>query len=223
MKEKALVLFSGGQDSTTCLAQAMIDMDGHVQCVGINYGQRHQVELEQASKIAALAGVPFDVIDLSFISKLSENALTNDAIPIEHKQGALPSTFVEGRNMFFLSAAGVLAKQMGGHVVYTGVCQTDYSGYPDCRDDFVKSMATTVSLALAYPIEIRTPLMWLTKGETIQLMDRLGKLDWYAYSHTCYKGQRPACGECPACILRLKGFKDAGLQDPLEYIIRPEL
>ena len=217
MKERAFVLFSGGQDSTTCLAQALHDFDGSVHCVGFKYGQLHSIELEQASKIAKLAGVGFDVVDLSFISDLSDNALTNSSIPIEHKDGELPSTFVEGRNMFFLSSAAVLAKKMGCHVIYTGVCQTDYSGYPDCRDEFIKSLEKTTSLALDYKIEIRTPLMWLTKAETILLMDKLGNLDWYGYSHTCYKGQRPACGTCPACRLRLKGFEEAGVKDPLSY------
>jgi len=217
MKPKALVLLSGGQDSTTCLAQALHDFDGHVEALAFDYGQRHKVELEQARKIADVASVPLHISDLGFIHSITENALTRESITIEEKEGELPSTFVDGRNLFFISVGAVVAKSKGIQTIYTGVCQTDYSGYPDCRDDFVKSLNQTLNLSMDYSFDIRTPLMWLTKAETIQLMDTLGKVEWYEHTHTCYEGQRPACGQCPACKLRLKGFEDAGIIDPIEY------
>ena len=214
---KALVVFSGGQDSTTCLAQALADFDS-VETVTFDYGQRHVIELEQARILAKIAGVAdHHQIDMQWLGRLTENSLTRIDIPITDTDGQLPSTFVDGRNLFFLSVAAVLAKQRGIHTIYTGVCETDFSGYPDCRDTFIQSLTQTLKLAIEYPYEIRTPLMWLTKAETVQLMARLGKLAWYAETHSCYEGQRPACGRCPACILRLKGFADAGVPDPLPY------
>ena len=214
---KALVLFSGGQDSTTCLAQACADFPGQVTALGFDYGQRHRIELKQASLVAKQADVPFSVVSLDFMAPLSTNALTNHSTTIEHIEGQLPSTFVPGRNLFFLSAAAIKAKEHDISILYTGVCQTDYSGYPDCRQSFIDSAATTISLALDYTIEIRTPLMFLTKADTVLKMQDLGCLDWYKQSHTCYEGLRPACGKCPACELRLKGFNQAGINDPLDY------
>jgi 7-cyano-7-deazaguanine synthase len=220
MQKKALVLFSGGQDSSTCLAQALHDFPNAVTALCIHYGQRHKIEIEQAKKICDLAQVPLEIIELPFIASLSSNALTNTEIPIQSPSKGLPSTFVEGRNLFFLSVAAVKAKEQQISIIYMGVCETDYSGYPDCREDFIKSAQTTLSLALDYPIQIITPLMHLTKAQTVQLMKTLGKLAWYTDSHSCYEGQRPACGQCPACLLRLKGFKEAGIKDPLEYSVQ---
>jgi 7-cyano-7-deazaguanine synthase len=214
---KALVLLSGGQDSTTCLAAALEEFPGHVMAIGFDYGQRHKIELEQAVIIAKKANVPFEVLDLTFLSQLTANALTRTDIAIEAKDGELPSTFVEGRNLFFLSAAAVYSKQKNIPYIYTGVCETDYSGYPDCRHAFVQSLNQTVNLAMATNLTFMTPLMWLTKAETVLYMEKLGKLAWYADTHTCYEGKRPACGTCPACILRLKGFEEAGIKDPLDY------
>jgi len=217
MTKKALVLFSGGQDSTTCLAQALADYPNGVVALCINYGQRHKIEIKQAKTLCDIAGVEFISIDLPFIAGLSSNALTDSSIEISQDDNGLPSTFVEGRNLFFLSVAAVKAKTLGINTMYCGVCETDYSGYPDCREDFVTSAQTTISLALDYPIHIITPLMHLTKGETVSLMKQLGRFEWYKHSHTCYEGKRPACGKCPACVLRLKGFEDAQETDPLEY------
>ncbi|RAP31500.1 7-cyano-7-deazaguanine synthase QueC [Candidatus Marinamargulisbacteria bacterium SCGC AG-414-C22] len=217
MSIKALVLFSGGQDSTTCLAQACNDFPGRVAAVAFDYGQRHRVELEQAQIIAKLADVPLTVVPLPFISDLTSNALTRPDMDIATPTDSLPNTFVDGRNLFFLSVAAVIAKQQDCSILYTGVCETDYSGYPDCRQSFITSCTETLNLAMDYTFEIRTPLMYLTKAETVLLMKNLNCLDWYAHTHTCYNGQRPACGTCPACELRLKGFADAGLTDPLEY------
>lgn len=213
-----MVVFSGGQDSTTCLAQAMADF-ANVETVTFDYGQRHRVELDQAHRIATMAGVrAHHLLDMKWLGRLTENALTRAEIPISHAAGELPSTFVDGRNLFFLSVAAVLAKQRGIHSIYAGVCETDFSGYPDCRNDFIKSLNSTLNLGIDYHFDIRTPLMWLTKADTVRLMATLGKLEWYAETHTCYEGRRPACGTCPACVLRLKGFRDAGIPDPLPYI-----
>ena len=179
MTEKALVLFSGGQDSTTCLAKALPDYNGAITTIGFDYGQRHAVELEQAKIIANLAGVPFTIIDMTLLSKLTQNALTRNTIPIESKDGELPNTFVDGRNHMFISVAAIYAKQQGISHLITGVCETDYSGYPDCRQDFIHSLNHTLNLAMDTSFVIHTPLMHLTKAETVLLMDSLGRLDWY--------------------------------------------
>ena len=112
----------------------------------------------------------------------------------------------------------MIAKQQGCHILYTGVCETDFSGYPDCREDFIKSLEQTLTLAMDYPFQIRTPLMFLSKSETVLKMKDLGFLDLYRLTHTCYEGTRPACGKCPACLLRLNGFAEAGIKDPLDYV-----
>lgn len=215
--KKAVVLFSGGQDSTTCLAQALHDFPGQVVAVCFDFGQRHRVEIEQAQKIAALANVPLHVMDLTFLGSLHKNALTSTEVEIIHEEGTLPSTFVPGRNLVFLVFAAIYAYDKGIRTLYTGVCETDYSGYPDCRHEFIQSAQKSISLALDEPFEIRTPLMWISKADTVKLMQTLGHLDWYAHTHTCYEGARPACGKCPACILRLRGFAEAGVPDPLAY------
>lgn len=213
----ALVIFSGGQDSTTCLAEAQNDFPNQVEAIAFNYGQRHLIELEQAQIIAKKACVPLRIIDVPLFSSLTKNALTDHHQPIEHINDELPSTFVPGRNHIFISIASIIAYQKGIKHLYTGVCQTDFSGYPDCRDRFIKSLNQTINLAMDTDMTIHTPLMWLTKAETIKRMQELGKLDWYKDTHTCYEGHRPACGKCPACTLRLNGFNDAGIKDPLDY------
>ncbi len=212
----ALVIFSGGQDSTTCLA---IATQAHptVETVMFDYGQRHRIELIQAKRMTAKLGIRHDMIDMTWLNDLSPSALTRSTIAIGETPGQLPTTFVDGRNLFFISVAAVIAKQRGITDLYTGVCETDFSGYPDCRHDFIQSLQTTLRLGLDYPLTIHTPLMWLSKAETVQKMAELGKLDWYADTHTCYEGTRPACGTCPACRLRLNGFKAAGVTDPIAY------
>jgi 7-cyano-7-deazaguanine synthase len=191
---------------------------GNVTAVAFDYGQRHRIELEQAGLIAKMVGVSFRVIDCTWMAGLSQNSLTSIDIPIAQSPGELPNTFVDGRNLFFLSIAAVIAKQQAIHTLYTGVCETDFSGYPDCRNAFIRSLEATLRLALDYTIDIQTPLMWLSKADTVRRMQTLGKLDWYAHTHTCYEGLRPACGTCPACLLRLRGFKDAGVVDPIPYL-----
>ncbi|MDF2378932.1 MAG: 7-cyano-7-deazaguanine synthase QueC [Candidatus Gracilibacteria bacterium] len=214
---KALVLFSGGQDSTTCLAWALEKYD-EVTALTFDYGQRHRVEILQSYKVAELAGVKHDVMKIDLFSKMSKNALTHDVEIDPGGNGNLPSTFVPGRNLLFLSLATIKAYQLGMSDVITGVCQTDYSGYPDCRDDFIQSLQKSCSLALDKEMTIHTPLMFMTKAETVEMINKHGKLDWLAESHTCYEGQRPACAKCPACLLRLKGFAEAGMKDPLPYL-----
>lgn len=212
---KALVLLSGGQDSTTCLAIALNEFPGQVEALGFNYGQRHLNELTAAAKIAELAGVPFRILDLSLLGNITQNALTDNTVVIKHQEGELPSTFVDGRNLVFLTFAAIFAKARGIKNIYIGACQTDYSGYPDCRDEFIKSANQTLNLAMAYEFKIITPLMWLTKAKEIKLMQKLGKLTWYQHTLTCYEGVNPPCQKCPACLLRAKGFLEAGIKDPL--------
>jgi len=213
----ALLLLSGGQDSTTCLAWSMERFE-KIYTLSFDYGQRHRVELEQAKKIADLARVPNEIFSLNLFDQLSKNALTHQDIDIAAgDEKTLPSTFVPGRNQVFLTIACMKAYQKGISHIVGGMCQTDYSGYPDCHEDFIKSIEKTSSLAMNRDFTIHTPLMNLGKAGSVKLMQKLGKLDWLAESHTCYAGERPACGKCPACELRLKGFEEAGLTDPLEY------
>ena len=213
----ALVVFSGGQDSTTCLAWALKNHD-QVRAITFDYGQRHRCELQAAAKICALTNTPQEIIVTDLFSKLTENALTNHKKTITAgSEKALPSTFVPGRNLIFLTLAAIHAHQLGITEIITGVCQTDYSGYPDCREGFIKSAEQTLTLALDRPIKIHTPLMRLTKAETVKMMIELDQIDLLKHSHTCYEGKRPACGHCPACKLRLKGFHEAGITDPLQY------
>lgn len=206
-RQSALVVFSGGQDSTTCLFWAMKHYE-YVETVTFSYGQRHSQELEVAKEIAAEQGVKHHILDMSLLGQITENALTSD-IAIETKDGEVPNTFVDGRNHLFLSFAAVLAKQRNIKDIVTGVCQTDFSGYPDCRDVFVKSLNVTLNLAMDYEFVIQTPLMWLDKAETWELADRLGKFDYVRQKTlTCYNGIRGrGCGQCPACHLRQTGLE----------------
>ncbi|MGG3841913.1 7-cyano-7-deazaguanine synthase QueC [Anoxybacillus kestanbolensis] len=206
-KEKAVVVFSGGQDSTTCLFWAKKHFD-EVEAVTFDYNQRHRLEIDVASSIAKELGVPHTVLDMSLLNQLAPNALTRSDIAIEQKEGQLPSTFVDGRNLLFLSFAAVLAKQKGARHLVTGVCETDFSGYPDCRDVFIKSLNVTLNLAMDYQFVIHTPLMWLNKAETWKLADELGALEFVrTKTLTCYNGIiADGCGECPACVLRKRGL-----------------
>lgn len=156
-QEKAIVVFSGGQDSTTCLLWALRQFQ-EVEAVTFQYNQRHKQEIEVAKKIAAKLGVKHHLLDMELLNQLAPNALTRDDIEIEAKEGELPSTFVPGRNLVFLSFASILAYQVGARHIITGVCETDFSGYPDCRDEFVKSCNVTVNLAMERPFVIHTPL-----------------------------------------------------------------
>ncbi|MBB6283686.1 7-cyano-7-deazaguanine synthase QueC [Geobacillus subterraneus] len=208
-EEKAVVVFSGGQDSTTCLFWAKKQF-AEVEAVTFDYGQRHRREIDVAASIADELGVRHTVLDMSLLGQLAPNALTRGEIAIEQKEGELPTTFVDGRNLLFLSFAAVFAKQRGARHLVTGVCETDFSGYPDCRDSFIKSLNVTLNLAMDYPFVIHTPLMWLTKAETWKLADGLGALEFVrTKTLTCYNGViADGCGECPACVLRKRGLEE---------------
>ena len=209
VNKKALVVFSGGQDSTTCLAWALQEFQ-EVQVVTFNYNQRHAAEIEVAKAIAARFGVKQHILDLGLLNQLAPNALTRDDIDITAGEGEeLPSTFVDGRNLLFLSFAAILAKQLGYSNIITGVCQTDFSGYPDCRDVFVKSLNVTLNLSMDVEFVIHTPLMWLDKKQTWKLADELGQFDYIReQTLTCYNGIiGSGCGTCPACLLRQRGLE----------------
>lgn len=208
-QNKAIVVFSGGQDSTTCLFWAL-ERFQEVEAVTFNYGQRHKIELECAAGITKELGIRHHVLDMSLLNQLAPNALTRDDIEIREEPGKLPSTFVDGRNLLFLSFAAVLAKQIGARHIVAGVCETDFSGYPDCRDVFIKSLNVTLNLSMDYPFVIETPLMWIDKSETWALADRLGAFEFVRNKTvTCYNGIiADGCGECPACRLRRKGLDD---------------
>ncbi|UXV34627.1 7-cyano-7-deazaguanine synthase QueC [Staphylococcus sp. IVB6181] len=205
--KKALVVFSGGQDSTTCLFYAKEKFD-EVELVTFQYGQRHDTEIEVAKKIAQEQGLKHHVLDMSLLSQLTPNALTQHELKIEDTDDGVPNTFVPARNLLFLSFAGALAYQIKARHIITGVCETDFSGYPDCRDDFVKSMNITLNLSMDKNFVIHTPLMWLDKKETWALSDQLGVLDYVRNETlTCYNGIiADGCGECPACKLRKRGL-----------------
>ncbi len=207
--EKAVVVFSGGQDSTTCLYWAIKHFK-EVEAVTFNYNQRHRLEIEVAESIARELMIKHTILDMSLLNQLAPNALTRDNIQIEQKDGELPTTFVDGRNLLFLSFAAILAKQSGARHIITGVCETDFSGYPDCRDVFIKSLNVTLNLAMDYQFVIHTPLMWLNKAETWKLADQLGVLDYIRNKTlTCYNGIiADGCGTCPACLLRKKGLDE---------------
>lgn len=210
-KNKVLVVFSGGQDSTTCLFWAKRNFS-EVYALSFIYGQKHANEVELARSIAEEAGVKWDVMDVSFISSLSTGcSLTDSSITMdqERPEGGVPNTFVPGRNMFFLSIATVYAREHGISHIVTGVSQTDFSGYPDCRDAFIKSLNVTLNLAMDEQFVIHTPLMWIDKCETWALADELGVLDLIREKTlTCYNGvQGDGCGHCPACKLRREGLE----------------
>ena len=209
MKGKAVVVFSGGQDSTTCLFWALKSFD-EVIAVTFDYGQRHKLEIECAKEIAAELNIEHHILDMGLLNQLAPNTLTREDIPVQAgANGALPNTFVEGRNMLFLAFAGVLAKVKGAKHIVTGVCETDFSGYPDCRDAFIKSLNVTLNLAMDYEFVIHTPLMWLDKAQTWELADQLGRLDYVREKTlTCYNGVKgDGCGQCPACKLRSRGLE----------------
>ena len=207
--DKAIVVFSGGQDSTTCLFWAMNNFK-EVEVVTFDYGQRHALEIECAKSIANELNVRHHILNMSLLNQLAPNALTRDDIQIkEGEEGELPSTFVPGRNLVFLSFAGILASQIGAKHIVTGVCETDFSGYPDCRDIFIKSLNVTLNLSMDSTFVIHTPLMWINKAETWALADELGAFDFVREKTlTCYNGiMADGCGECPACKLRKNGME----------------
>ena len=207
---KAIVVFSGGQDSTTCLFWAK-ERYAEVEAVTFDYGQRHSLEIECAKEIARELDVKHHILDMSLLNQLAPNALTRENIEVaDGEDGELPSTFVPGRNLLFMSFAGVLASQVGAKHIVTGVCETDFSGYPDCRDIFIKSLNVTLNLSMDNTFVIETPLMWLNKAQTWELADELGALDFVRKrTLTCYNGViADGCGECPSCKLRQNGLDE---------------
>jgi len=219
MTDKALVVLSGGQDSTTCLYWA-IDRFGldNVLSVTFDYGQRHRIELACASEIADFARVANVILPIDTFAALGGDALTDSQIAVANEmdeKSGLPNTFVPGRNLIFLTFAAAYAYQRDISHLVTGVAQTDYSGYPDCREETMRSLQASLRHGMDSDIQIHTPLMHLSKKQTVLLADGLGALPAMAMTHTCYNGVRPPCGACPACELRAKGFEEAGIDDPL--------
>jgi 7-cyano-7-deazaguanine synthase len=224
-EERALVLFSGGQDSTTCLAWAL-DQFAQVETIGFAYGQRHAVELDMRPRLRArMSSLRAEwagrlgedhCIVLDALGTISETALTRDA-KIDIAESGLPTTFVPGRNLVFLTFAGAVAYRRGAKHLVAGMCETDYSGYPDCRDDTIKAMQLALTLGMDRRFVVHTPLMWIDKAETFALAEQIGGkrlLDLIIEeTHSCYRGNRSerhdwgyGCGECPACRLRAEGF-----------------
>ena len=223
----ALVLFSGGQDSATCLAWAL-DRYAHVETIGFDYGQRHAVELECRQAFLSSIRSQFGdwaerlgedhLLDLALLGQISDTAMTREQ-EIVFETSGLPSTFVPGRNLMFFTFAAAIAYRRGVSVLVGGMCETDYSGYPDCRDNTLRALQVAVSLGLDTPMVVETPLMWLTKGQTWALASDLGGSELVelvrTQTHSCYLGDRSTlhtwgygCGTCPACELRASGYAD---------------
>lgn len=222
----ALVVFSGGQDSTVCLAWALARYH-RVETIGFDYGQRHRVELDCRQTVRDAIRTQFPqwaerlgedhLLDLALLGQISDTALT-ESRAIEMQANGLPNTFVPGRNLLFLNFAAALAYRRGASVLVGGMCETDFSGYPDCRDNTLKALQVALSLGLDSPMTIETPLMWLTKAQTWALSHALGGEPLndliVEHTHTCYLGDRSqrhdwgyGCGACPACVLRRDGFR----------------
>jgi len=207
---RALVVLSGGQDSTTCLFWALQRFD-EVYALSFTYGQKHTHEVDIAAEICAEQQVPYEVMDVPLLGQLGSNSLTDTTLEMDTDKpaGGPPNTFVPGRNLFFLSIAAVYARERGIFDLVTGVGQTDFSGYPDCRDNFIKSLNVTLNLAMDEQFRLHTPLMWLDKAQTWALADRLGVLELIrTRTLTCYNGVvGDGCGHCPACKLRREGLE----------------
>jgi 7-cyano-7-deazaguanine synthase len=226
MTDKALVLFSGGQDSTVSLAWAL-ERFGHVETIGFDYGQKHRVELDVRQNVLAALRSAFPawaeklgedhLVEIGALGRMSDTALTRD-VAIRFEASGLPNTFVPGRNLLFLTFAAAIAYRRDVKRLVLGVCETDYSGYPDCRDDTMKAMQVTLNLGMDSRFVVETPLMWIDKAETWRMTERLGgaalvdiiRLE----THSCYHGDREhlhdwgfGCGECPACRLRAEGYR----------------
>jgi 7-cyano-7-deazaguanine synthase len=223
---RALVLFSGGQDSTTCLAWAL-ERFAQVETIGFDYGQRHRIEMDVRLETLREMRAAFPqwrsklgedhIVDLAVLGQISDTALTRD-VAIAHEKNGLPNTFVPGRNLLFLTFAATVAYRRGLTVLVGGMCETDFSGYPDCRDNTMKAMQVALSLGLDQKLRVETPLMWIDKADTWALAETLGGAALtnlvIEHTHTCYNGVRDAvhawgygCGECPACELRKTGFE----------------
>lgn len=214
--KKALVIFSGGQDSTTCLFWAKKNFD-HVEAISFDYGQRHRVEIECAERIAEMTQTPLKILHISSLAELGGNALVDKTRALEAEGGQLnlPTSFVPGRNIFFFTLAAAYASQLKINDLVGGMCEADSAGYPDCRQHFVQSMQESLSLGMGQSFRLHTPLMHLSKAQTFQMANTLGCLETVLFeTATCYQGNRDkksewgyGCGECPACKIRAKGFE----------------
>jgi len=225
--DAALVLFSGGQDSTTCLAWAL-DRYPRVETIGFDYGQRHRVELECRIRVLAALRERFPRwagrlgadhrVDLAALGRLGDTALTSEA-EIRLAEDGLPNTFVPGRNLLFFTYAAALAYRRGIRRLVGGMCETDYSGYPDCRDDTLKALQVALNLGMERRFVVETPLMWLDKAATWRMAEALGGAALVELvreeTHSCYRGERDTrhawgygCGACPACELRARGYAE---------------
>ena len=225
-EEGALVLFSGGQDSATCLAWTL-DQFARVETIGFDYGQRHAIELSCRSNVTRAIGEKFPawaerlgedhLIDLGFVAEIGDTAMTRD-VEIQIGEDGLPNTFVPGRNLLFLTTAAAVAYRRGLRHIVGGMCETDYSGYPDCRDDTIKAMQVALTLGMDRRFVLHMPLMWIDKAESWALTERLGGAALVDIlleeTHTCYIGDRTTrhswgygCGQCPACQLRAVGYE----------------
>jgi 7-cyano-7-deazaguanine synthase len=226
LPRRALVLFSGGQDSTTCLAWALSRYE-HVETIGFDYGQRHAIELTMRPALLdqmRAANPEWNqklgmdhMIDLSFLGQISDTSLTSNAA-IEMQKNGLPNTFVPGRNLLFMQVAAAVAYRRELNVLVGGMCETDFSGYPDCRDDTMKALQVAMNLGMATQFKLETPLMWIDKAQTWELAESLGGPSLVELirteTHTCYLGERGnlhdwghGCGTCPACALRARGYE----------------
>ena len=207
--QKAIVVFSGGQDSTTCLFWAKKNFK-EVIAVSFDYNQKHKLELECAKEICSKYNIEHHILDLGLLNQLAPNSLTRTDIKVDKNapEDGVPNSFVDGRNMLFLTFVAVFAKQRGISHIITGVSQSDFSGYPDCRNVFIKSLNVTLNLAMDYEFVLHTPLMWIDKAETWKMAYDFGVLDIIKNETlTCYNGIKGnGCGECPSCKLRKKGY-----------------
>ena len=208
-QEKAVVVFSGGQDSTTCLFWALKKYK-EVIAVSFDYNQKHIMELDCAKNICEKHGVEYHSLDMTLLNQLAPNSLTRKDMEVDKDAPieGVPNSFVDGRNLLFLTFVAVFAKQRGINNIVTGVSQSDFSGYPDCRDVFIKSLNVTLNLAMGYEFVVETPLMWINKAETFKMAYDLGVLDTVKEETlTCYNGIiGNGCGDCPSCKLRKKGY-----------------
>lgn len=224
--KKAVVVLSGGLDSTTCMGIAQ-DAGYTIHALTFDYGQRHSREIEQAKRVARhFEAADHRIVNMDFLRQIGGSALTDESIAVptdigtHEESGEIPSTYVPARNLIFLSLAAAYAEVIGAEVIYIGVSAVDYSGYPDCRPEFIASMSETIRLAtktgaMGTNLRIEAPLSHLSKKETIELGLRLGVP--YELSTSCYQGEEEACGVCDSCRLRLQGFAEAGAQDPIAY------
>ncbi|MGB8000531.1 MAG: 7-cyano-7-deazaguanine synthase QueC [Anaerobacillus sp.] len=222
MSKKAVIVLSGGLDSTTCMGMAK-EKGYELYPITFHYGQKHNREVEQAKKVAEYYDAPdHRIVNISFLNQIGGSALTDDSIdvPTDMDEDEIPVTYVPARNMIFLSLASAYAEVIGAEAIYIGVSAVDYSGYPDCRPEFIESMNETVNLATkagatGSEMRIATPLINLTKADTVSEGLRLSVP--YELTTSCYNGEEEACGECDSCRLRLKGFEEAGAVDPIPY------